>query len=190
VPVNNNDDKSSGGNSMSKLSEWMAEAAENRLFTATVTAVALTGAIYINSNAVSPNIQGDNYPLSYSHFEDGALIEGELVTLNEYYWHLSDLLEDGDVKGAIELATSMKQQIEVVKDNFNIVAPYTVDSSKLRASETDKLNVLQNIYNNLEIALKTDDIGLFSDVVAQINEVTQYGGDEEYSASYIQASRL
>lgn len=174
---------------MSKLSEWMAEAAENRLFTATVTAVALTGAIYINSDDVSNSIN-DNNTSSYSQLEDSALIESELATLKENYWHLSDLLEDGDVNGAIELASSMKQQIEMVKDNFNIVNPYNMETSEFRVADSVKLNVLQNIYNNLETALKTDDIGMFSDVVVQINEVTQYGSEEESTASMMQASRL
>lgn len=170
---------------MSKLSEWVAEATENRLFTAAVTAAALTGAIYVNSGETTANLQNDPVIAAYEQSVNMRkdLVEGEFATLNENYWHLSDMLEEGDVNGAIELAASMKQHIQDVKENLNIVAPYNLEVAGLDNSDAANLNLLQEIYNNLEVALKTDNVGLFSDVVAQINEVTKNGGEEEEYAA-------
>lgn len=109
---------------MSKLSEWIGAATENRLFTAAVAAVVVTTAVYngdLFENKIESKIES-KFAISnpeLSDYEDHLNYEvrfhTELAAFNENYFHLADALKAGDKTSAIDIVSKMKNDIGEMK---------------------------------------------------------------------------
>lgn len=170
---------------MSKLSDWMSKSVDNRVFIAGVAALALTSSAYIGTNYANKSEEGASLnAYAETVVLQNSIIDDELDTLGENYWHLQDMLENGDVNGAIELASSMKEHISDMRASLSQEPAFIVSASVSDSPHADRLNALQGIYEDLEIALKNDNVSLFSDAVARIHESLTTANEEYEAASF------
>lgn len=166
---------------MSKLSDWMDAATENRVFVATVTAAALTTAIYV-SGGLETEI-AENVAVAYEQSIGSVAevtFEDEMVTFNENYWHLSEMLEVGDRGSAIELVAQMKAHIGDMRGNLSLAGPDSM-------TDATKLAVLDNAVNNIEAAIKSGEADMLDRVALVIDNVNEKfalaeGLEPEYEA--------
>lgn len=152
---------------MSKLSEWMNAATENRLFTAAVTAAALTTAIY-GSDILENNVAQDveiAYEQSFDQAPYQVQFSDEMVTFNENYWHLGEALESGDKSSAIEIVAQMKNHINDMRQNLIVAVSPKIEGEEINLDkafdgaakdlQNAKIAMLDSAVNNIEAAIKS-----------------------------------